>query len=225
MSRGLSPSHVRVGHVPPQAVGFAGGSQPRRTLGARRRGGRGRSGHVPGTVPTTCSVWTCTPRGCYVRSRVAARPGHVEGRSTGAGFGSVRQGVGADRRERRGRTGRDGIRVHRGTDLDGRRVAALQRHAGRQAAAVASGRRRRGAARPEQQVQRDDTRQRRQPARLRARHELTGARVARRDARDDRLALGRTRVEQPERRDRRLRRRNPLHRPDLRPDAWVRPRA
>ena len=41
-----------------------------------------------------------------------------------------------------------------------------------------------GAARPEQQVQRHDARQRRQPDRLRARHELRRAGAARRDARD-----------------------------------------
>ena len=45
------------------------------------------------------------------------------------------------------------------------------------------------------------------------------------DARDARLPLGRARAEQPERRDRRLRRLDHLHRPDVRAHARLRPRA
>ena len=97
-----------------------------------------------------------------------------------------------------------GFTFTEGPDLDGRRVAPLQRHAGRQAAALASGRRRHGAARPEQQVQRDDARQRRQPDRLRARHELGRPEAPDGTPRDARHALERQGAEQPERRDRRL---------------------
>ena len=139
--------------------------------------------------------------------------------------GAVRERPRPGRRGRRGRADRHGVHVHRRPDLDARRVAPLQRHAGRQAAALASRGRRPGAPRPEQQVQRDDARQRRQPDRLRARDELGRPRAPRRDARDARHALGRQGAEQPQRRDRRLGRLDHLHRPDLRPHARVRPRA
>ena len=132
------------------------------------------------------------------------------------GRSAFREAARARRRGRGGRAGRDRVHLHGGPDLDGGRVAPLQRHARRQAPPLAPRRGRHGAARPEQQVQRHDARQRRQPDRLRARHELRRPRAAGRHARDDRDALGRQGAEQPERRDRRPRRLDPLHRPDVR---------
>ena len=107
-------------------------------------------------------------------------------------------------------------------------LPALQRHARRRAPALGPGLGGQRGRQPVQQGQRDDDRQRRPADRLRARHELGRAHGPRRHGRRARGARHPLRgpgAQQPQRRRRQERRRDLLHRPDLRAHARLRHRA
>ena len=131
----------------------------------------------------------------------------------------------ARRRGRRGRADRHRLHVHRGPDLDARRVAPLQRHAGRQAPPLAPRARASTVLRDPSNKCNGMTLD--NDGNLIVCEHVTSSVVRERpDGTRETLATHwRQGAEQPERRDRRARRLDHLHRPDLRPHARLRDRA